>query len=46
MEYITGTPRNQVFLFNECLDEIIESNNIVRFVDVYVDSLDMVWHRI
>lgn len=42
MEYIKGTSRNQIFLFNECLDEIIDSNNIVRFIDAYVDSLDIV----
>ena len=38
---ITGTSRHQIYLFNECLDEIIDVNNIVRFIDVYVESLDM-----
>ena len=40
MEYIEGTCREQIFLFNECIDEIIEKDNIVRFIDAYVESLD------
>jgi len=41
MDYIEGTSRKQIFLFNECIDEIIETDNIVRFIDAYVESLDM-----
>lgn len=41
MNYIEGIPREQIFLFNECIDEIIEKDNIVRFIDAYVESLDM-----
>jgi len=41
VEYIKGISRDQLFLFNECLDEIIDKNNIVRFIDAYVDALDM-----
>jgi len=41
IEYIEGTPRHQIHLFNECLDEIIDENNIVRFIDAYVESLDL-----
>jgi len=41
MKYIEGTSREQIFLFNECIDEIIEEENIVRFIDAYVESLDM-----
>lgn len=39
--FIEGIPRDQIFLFNECIDEIIEKDNIVRFTDAYVESLDM-----
>ena len=41
MKYIEGTPRKQMYLFNECIDEIIEDDNIVRFIDAYVETLDM-----
>ena len=41
MNYIEGIPREQIFLFNECMEEIIEKDNIVRFIDAYVESLDM-----
>src|SRR4030042_3134688 len=41
VDYIKGIPREQLFLFNESLDELIEENNIVRFIDAYVDSLKM-----
>jgi len=41
VEYIKGISRDQLFLFNDCLDEIIDENNIVRFIDAYVDALDM-----
>ena len=41
MEYIQGTPRDQLFLFNECLDNLVEENNAVRIIDAYVESLDL-----
>jgi transposase len=41
VEYIKGIPRHQLFLFNECLDELIDENHIVRFIDAYADSLDL-----
>ena len=40
--YIEGTQRDQIFLFNECLDDMIDENNIVRFIDAYVESLDLI----
>jgi transposase len=40
-QYISGTDRRQIFLFNECLDEMIDPNSIVRFIDAYVESIDM-----
>ncbi len=39
--YIEGTPRRQIYLFNECLDTLISKNNIVRFIDAYVETLDL-----
>ena len=46
MEYISGTARNQLFLFNQCLDEIIDKNHIVRFINAYVDSLDKFFYNV
>lgn len=39
--YIKGTSRSQIFLFQHSLEELIERDNIVRFIDAYVESLDM-----
>jgi len=41
IEYKVGTPRNQIYLFRHTLEELIEPNNVVRFIDAYVESLDM-----
>lgn len=41
MSYINGMNRDQVLLFPEVLDDYIADNNTVRFIDVYVDSLDL-----
>ena len=41
MGYISGMNRDQVLLFPESVDEYIEENNPVRFIDAYVDSLDL-----
>jgi transposase len=41
MSYITGTNRLQLCLFNGTLDEIIETDNIVRFIDAYIDKMDL-----
>lgn len=41
MGYIQGTPREQVLLFAEVLDEYVEGNNPVRFIEAYVDQLDV-----
>jgi transposase len=41
VEYIQGIPRNQIHLFIESLDELIDENHIVRFIDAYVDTLNM-----
>jgi len=39
--YIQGCARNQMFLFNTCLDDMIEEDNIIRFIDKYIETLDM-----
>lgn len=41
MNYIEGIHRKQLVLFNNYLDEIINDQNPVRFIDAYVDSLDL-----
>jgi len=41
MDYIQGTDRDQFTLFPEALDDYISQENPVRFIDAYVDSLDL-----
>jgi len=41
MAYIEGVARNQVILFPEILDDYIEEDNPIRFIDAFVDSLDL-----
>lgn len=41
MDYIKGTPREQLHLFTENLDEIIDEENPVRFIEAYINKLDM-----
>jgi len=41
MGYIEGTPREQSLLFPERLDDYIDEGNPVRFIDAYVDQLDL-----
>ena len=36
MHYINGTPRDQLFLFNNCLDNIIEEDNPVRVIEMEI----------
>jgi transposase len=42
MGYISGMNRDQVLLFPERVDEYVADNNPVRFIDAYVESLDLV----
>ena len=42
MNYITGFNRNQAILIPETIDKLIEQDNAVRFVDVFVNSIDVV----
>ena len=42
MSYIKGINRNQTLLFPEVIEDYIDQDNPVRFIDAYVDSLDLV----
>jgi len=41
MNYITGFNRKQAVLFLETIDQLIDKNNAVRFIDTFVNSLDI-----
>ena len=41
MRYISGTDRTQAVLFPQSLEEIIEQDNEVRLIDLFVESLDL-----
>jgi transposase len=41
MRYIKGTDRDQVILFPEVIDDYITEENAVRFIDAFVESLDL-----
>ena len=41
MDYIRGTNRHQVMLFPESVEEYITEDNAVRFIDAFVESLDL-----
>ena len=41
MGYIAGLAREQLLLFPESLDDYIAADNPVRFIDAWVDSLDL-----
>lgn len=41
MRYITGTDRTQAVLFPQSLEEIIDPDNEVRLIDLFVESLDL-----
>lgn len=42
MPYIKGIDRNQVQMFPELLDDLINEENPVRVIDAFIDSLGMV----
>lgn len=42
MPHICGTDRSEILLFPEALDDYITTANPVRFIDAFVDSLDLV----
>jgi transposase len=41
MSYIEGVERNQLILLPESIDEYIEEDNPVQFIDAFVDSLEV-----
>lgn len=41
MIYIQGKDRSQCYLFTDTLDNIIEQNNEVRLIDVFVESIKL-----
>src|SRR5262245_15167833 len=41
MPHISGTSRDEVLLFPPSLDEYITDDNSVRFIDAFVDQLDL-----
>lgn len=42
MQYKKGIPRDQLVMFQECLDDMIDNGNIVRFIDEYINTLDLI----
>lgn len=42
MPYVKGEGRNQVSLFPATIDEYITSENLVRFIDAYVEQIDVI----
>jgi len=42
MNYIKGTERNQMLLIPEAVDDYISEDNPIRFIEAFVDSLNMI----
>jgi transposase len=40
-EHVTGHYRNQSVLFPSLLDDYVDKENPVRFIDAFIDSLDL-----
>lgn len=40
-DYVEGDDRRQAILLPDVLDEYVDENNPVRFIDAFVDSLDL-----
>ena len=41
MKHIQGVPRRQMLLFPKAIDDYIEEENPVQFIDAFVDNLDL-----
>jgi transposase len=41
MQYIQGNNRNQAVLFPRCLDELVDQENEVRIIDLFVESIKL-----
>jgi hypothetical protein len=42
MTHISGHDRSQMFLLPESVDDYVGADNLVRFIDAFVDELDLV----
>jgi transposase len=42
MTYISGHDRSQILLLPEVVDDYVRPDNPVRFIDAFVDGLDLV----
>jgi len=40
-EHVTGNHRNQTILFPDTLDKYVDAENPVRFIDAFIDSLNL-----
>ncbi len=41
MQYIQGNNRNQGLLFPKCLDDLVDQDNEVRVIDLFVESINL-----
>jgi transposase len=41
MKFIQGNDRNQSVLFTDCLDQIVDIDNEVRIIDLFVEAIDL-----
>ena len=41
MKHIQGTPRSQTLLLPACVDDYVGPDNVVRFIEAFVESLDL-----
>ena len=41
MKHIQGTPRAQTLLLPACVDDYVGPDNVVRFIEAFVESLDL-----
>ena len=41
MSFIKGTPRSDVLLFPQAIDDYVSDDNPVRFIDAFVEGLDL-----
>ena len=42
MRYIEGQSREQVLIFPEVIDDYVSKENPVRFIDTFINMLDMI----
>jgi transposase len=45
MTHIAGFGRDQLLLLPEAVDDYVEADNSVRFIDAFVDGLDLALAR-